>query len=359
LRDELTTSQTPSAALLDWYDQHARELPWRIGPHDTKTPDPYRVWLSEIMLQQTTVATVKSYFQTFTQNWPSVLDLANAADADVLGAWAGLGYYARARNLLKCARVVRDVHDGAFPSTYDALIALPGIGPYTAASVASIAFDRPETVVDGNVERVMSRIHRIQTPLPAAKKIIFEHADALTPQTRAGDYAQAIMDLGATICSPRNPRCDLCPWQSRCAAFEEGDPEAFPKKLPKKAKPTRKGRAYVAMTRDRDLLLITRPQKGLLGGMLAWPSSPWEEVLHEDRPPFEAAWEHQGHVRHVFTHFNLELDVMVAKDVIAPAGDYQLRAFDHFDPATLPTVMRKAFDVMHANLNTSDQKAEA
>jgi A/G-specific adenine glycosylase len=201
--------------LLDWYDTHARKMPWRVDPAARKAgvmPDPYAVWMSEIMLQQTTVATVRSYFERFQTRWPTVADLAAAKDADVMGEWAGLGYYARARNLLKCARVVVDEHDGAFPADHAALLKLPGIGPYTAAAVSSIAFDLPFTVLDGNVERVMARLYDIHTPLPSAKPELMEKASALTPDQRPGDYAQAVMDLGATICSPKSPACGICPW---------------------------------------------------------------------------------------------------------------------------------------------------
>ncbi|MDJ0821833.1 MAG: A/G-specific adenine glycosylase, partial [Paracoccaceae bacterium] len=226
-----------SQVLLEWYDRHARVMPWRVGPEARaggQRPDPYRVWLSEIMLQQTTVAAVKSYFEAFTARWPSVSDLAAAEDGDVMAAWAGLGYYARARNLLKCARVVTSEHGGQFPDSYDALLKLPGIGPYTAAAISAIAFDRPETVVDGNVERVMARLHDEHTPLPTAKPVLTAMAQALTPADRPGDYAQAVMDLGATICTPRNPACGLCPWRPGCAAWAAGTAVELPRKLPKK-----------------------------------------------------------------------------------------------------------------------------
>ncbi|MEM9851814.1 MAG: A/G-specific adenine glycosylase, partial [Pseudomonadota bacterium] len=245
MRDQGPTSPS-STDLLAWYDTHARVLPWRIPPGDVAQPDPYRVWLSEIMLQQTTVAAVKSYFERFTSHWPTVTDLAAAEDERVMGEWAGLGYYARARNLLKCARVVVTDHAGVFPDTRQGLLALPGIGPYTASAVAAIAFGRAETVVDGNVERVMARVFAVDTPLPQAKPDLTELAAGLTPVNRPGDYAQAVMDLGATICTPKTPACGICPWRDPCAARAEGIAADLPKKTPKKPKPTRRGIAYIA-----------------------------------------------------------------------------------------------------------------
>ncbi|GGB22005.1 A/G-specific adenine glycosylase [Allosediminivita pacifica] len=335
--------------LLDWYDHNARALPWRVGPRaraDGVRPDPYRVWLSEIMLQQTTVAAVKSYYEVFTARWPTVSDLAAARDEDVMAAWAGLGYYARARNLLKCARVVAEEHGGVFPADLDALRALPGVGPYTAAAVGAIAFDLPATVVDGNVERVMSRLHDEHTPLPAAKPILTGYAEALTPDGRTGDYAQAVMDLGATICSPRNPACGLCPWRRACAAWEAGTQAELPKKTPKKRKPTRLGIVYLARRVDGAWLLERRPDRGLLGGMLGWPGSEWGEAPQE-APPIRAEWkEVAGEARHTFTHFHLRLKVMTAlvpMERQPDVGDFVEQA--EFSPADLPTVMRKAFDL--------------
>lgn len=329
-------------------------MPWRVPPAERQAgvlPDPYHVWMSEVMLQQTTVAAVKSYFLKFTQTWPTVRDLAAAEDADVMAAWAGLGYYARARNLLKCARVVANEYGGEFPTTRDELLKLPGIGPYTAAAISSIAFDRPETVLDGNVERVMSRLFDIHTPLPAAKPELFEKAEALTPTQRPGDYAQAVMDLGATICSPKNPACGICPWRDPCIARQNGTAPELPKKTPKKAKPTRYGIAYVVRREDGAWLLETRPEKGLLGGMLGWPSSDWNDDP-APAPPLDGPWQAlEGEARHTFTHFHLILRIewaMVPADRDPSRGQF-IAAAD-FKPSALPTVMRKVFDLAAATL---------
>ncbi len=334
--------------LLDWYDVHARDMPWRVPPKDRKagvTPDPYHIWMSEVMLQQTTVAAVKDYFRKFIRRWPTVSDLAGAEDADVMAAWAGLGYYARARNLLKCARVVADDLNGVFPDTYDALLKLPGIGPYTAAAVASIAFDRRAVVLDGNVERVMARLHRVEEPLPASKETLRGLADGLTPDDRCGDYAQAVMDLGATICTPRSPACGICPWMEGCAGRKAGDAADFPRKTPKKPKPVRQGVAFVAIRADGAVLMERRPDKGLLGGMLGWPGSEWREEVLQGTPPMAGDWVEQGDVRHTFTHFHLELAVFVARDVSGKPTVGEFLPKEQFSPSDLPTVMRKVWDV--------------
>ena len=340
--------------LLEWYDVHARAMPWRVLPAARMAgvrPDPYRIWLSEVMLQQTTVATVRDYFQRFTARWPTVVDLAAAADADVMGEWAGLGYYARARNLLKCARAVVADHDGHFPADHAALLKLPGIGPYTAAAVSSIAFDLPFTVLDGNVERVMARLYDIHTPLPAAKPDLMARAQALTPTTRPGDYAQAVMDLGATICTPKSPACGICPWRAPCLARRNGTAAELPKKTPKKPKPIRHGTVYLGQRADGAWLLETRPDKGLLGGMLGWPGTDWIEAdgpRPAGTPPAPADWHPlAGEVRHTFTHFHLMLTVMHApltNDTVPARGHFVTR--DDFRPSDLPTVMRKAYDLL-------------
>lgn len=336
-----------AADLLAWYDTHARDMPWRVGPAERRAgaaPDPYAVWLSEVMLQQTTVAAVRDYFTRFRLLWPDVHALAAADDARVLGEWAGLGYYARARNLLKCARVVANDLDGAFPDTAEALRALPGIGPYTSAAIAAIAFDRPEVVVDGNVERVMARLFRVEDPLPGAKPVLREKAALVTPCARPGDYAQAVMDLGATICTPKNPACGICPWREDCAGRRAGIAATLPARTAKQPKPVRLGIAYVGRRADGAWLLERRPDTGLLGGMLGWPGGIWGEVA-EDLPPVAADWRELGaEVRHTFTHFHLRLSVRVTEleaDAAPERGEFHtcLRASD------LPTVMRKAYDL--------------
>lgn len=346
--------RNPTESLLIWYDANARKLPWRVPPTKSKQglrADPYRVWLSEIMLQQTTVAAVKSYFETFTSRWPTVNDLAMARDEDVLAEWAGLGYYARARNLLKCARTIVDQYDGAFPSRRDDLVKLPGIGPYTAAAISSIAFSHPETVVDGNVERVVSRLFDVHEPLPTSKPKLTQLAASLTPIERAGDYAQAVMDLGATVCTPKNPKCDVCPIVGVCRAYATGTQADLPKKLPKKAKPTRVGVAYIVARADGAFLLEQRPDKGLLGGMLGWPGSDWAEEMLDHTPPVEAEWRTSPSVaKHTFTHFHLKLTV---KTVTVPLGVNPTRGHfvlaENFERESLPTVMRKAFDLAQGN----------
>nr|WP_074220415.1 A/G-specific adenine glycosylase [Rhodovulum sp. ES.010] len=346
-----------SRTLLAWYDVHARDLPWRVGPADRAAgivPDPYAVWLSEVMLQQTTVAAVRDYFHRFTARWPTVGDLAAAADDEVMGEWAGLGYYARARNLLKCAREVAGAHGGRFPDTRPALQALPGIGPYTAAAIAAIAFDRPETVVDGNVERVMARLFAVETPLPAAKPDLTGLAARLTPARRPGDHAQAVMDLGATICTPKSPACGLCPLMTACTGRVRGLAAELPRKSPKKPKPTRFGIAYLGRRPDGAWLLERRPDRGLLGGMLGWPGTDWAETEPRPAPPAEADWRPlDAEVRHTFTHFHLRLALRVA-DLPADCAPHRGRfvAPDAFRPSDLPTVMRKAFDLARADLPT-------
>ncbi|MFX0541643.1 A/G-specific adenine glycosylase [Roseovarius sp. S4756] len=350
---EISPELTPApraADLLDWYDRHARAMPWRTPPAARQAgarPDPYRIWLSEVMLQQTTVAAVTQYFNRFTARWPTVADLAGAKDGEVMGEWAGLGYYARARNLLKCARAVVADHGGAFPADHAALLKLPGIGPYTAGAISAIAFDLPEVVVDGNVERVMARLHDIHTPLPAAKPELTAAAAALTPAERPGDYAQAVMDLGATICTPRSPACGICPWRAPCLARAKGTSAELPKKTAKKAKPVRLGIAYVVQRADGAILLERREDRGLLGGMLGWPGTDWSEDAPAPAPPLEADWQALSEeARHTFTHFHLRLTVRVAQ---VPVGANPERGVfvvpAEFKPEQLPTVMRKVYDL--------------
>ncbi len=325
--------------LLDWYDRQARALPWRVGPAERRTgarPDPYRVWLSEVMLQQTTTPHAAPYFEAFTVRWPTVTDLAAAADGAVMAAWAGLGYYARARNLLACARAVATQHGGAFPNTENGLRALPGVGAYTAAAVAAIAFDAPANVVDGNVERVISRLFAVETPLPAAKPELARRAATLVTSERPGDWAQALMDLGATVCTPRSPRCLLCPLAADCAALAKGAPETYPRKTAKAERPHRFGLAYVSRRGDQ-VALVRRPPKGLLGGMLALPTSDWAAAA----PEIPGGWTHAGAVEHVFTHFSLTLQVVVAEN---SGPDEAIWTEVDEARAALPTVFRKALD---------------
>ncbi len=356
-KTEKHSAEPPVAALLlEWYDRSARIMPWRVGPADRirgQRPDPYRVWLSEVMLQQTTVAAVTGYFNRFMARWPTLGDLAAAPDAEVMAEWAGLGYYARARNLLKGARALVAEHGGAFPAELDTLLALPGVGPYTAAAIAAIAFDRPETVVDGNVERVISRLFAIETTLPASRPELRALAARLTPQDRPGDYAQAVMDLGATICTPKSPACGICPLMAQCAARNRGSAGSFPRKRPRPEKPTRFGLAYVGVRPDGALLVERRPERGLLGGMLGFPGSDWTTGQPVAVPPFTADWRSlEPEVRHTFTHFHLNLTVLMANadSGTNPERGAFLSPVD-FHPACLPTVMRKVYDV------ASDQQA--
>lgn len=308
------------AALLDWYDANARDLPWRTGPAAGMAgvrSDPYRVWLSEVMLQQTTVPHATPYFLGFTQRWPTVSDLAAVEDGDLMAAWAGLGYYARARNLLACARAVAGQHRGVFPDTEAGLLALPGVGAYTAAAVAAIAFDRPSNVVDGNVERVMARLFAVEEPVPGSKPELKRLAGELVTDDRPGDWAQALMDLGATVCRPKAPLCDRCPISDFCQGLKTGAPETYPRKTKKADRPRRHGVAYV-LTRDGATALVRREPKGLLGGMLALPTSEWRATPFSpaealEAAPVAAAWRAVGEVEHVFTHFSLTLTVLAAE----------------------------------------------
>lgn len=356
MRDDLAggiAAEEVRARLLGWYDGHARVLPWRVGPAERRggeRPDPYRVWLSEVMLQQTTVAAVRGHFRRFTGRWPDVAALARAAEAEVMAEWAGLGYYARARNLMHCARAVAEAHGGRFPETAEALRSLPGIGPYTAAAIAAIAFDEPATVVDGNVERVVARLFREETPLPAARPRLTRLAATLTPRDRPGDFAQAMMDLGATVCTPRSPACGICPLRGPCAAEAAGVAAALPRKAPKAAKPLRQGIVYVGRREDGALLLERRPGRGLLGGMLGWPGSGWDEAgAGVAAPPLPGDWRPiPAEVRHTFTHFHLRLSVRIAAGLplsAEPGGRLAFLGPAEFRASALPTVMRKVHDL--------------
>ncbi|MBI1187972.1 MAG: A/G-specific adenine glycosylase [Alphaproteobacteria bacterium] len=323
-------------ALLAWYDRSRRRLPWRALPGERA--DPYRVWLSEIMLQQTTVAAAGPYFERFTARWPDAAALAAAPREEVLAAWAGLGYYARARNLHAAAQTLA-LHGP--PADETGWRALPGVGAYTAAAIAAIALDQPATVVDGNVERVMARFFAVAAPLPGAKRELHALAARFLSAERPGDFAQAMMDLGATVCTPKSPACAICPWTAACAARANGDPDAYPRRAAKAAKPERHGVAF-RLERGDAIFLVRRPEKGLLGGMAALPSTPWEpdrwtRAAALAHAPAAAPWREIGAVRHVFTHFALTLEVWAGQGA-APsiAGEWST------DASALPSVFRKA-----------------
>lgn len=336
-----------SEKLLHWYDVHARSLPWR-NPPGAVLPDeetwPYRVWLSEVMLQQTTVAAVKPYFEEFTARWPDVEALAQADEADVMSAWAGLGYYSRARNLVKCARQVAAM--GGFPDDEDGLRNLPGLGAYTAAAIAAIGFGRRAVVVDANVERVVARLFAISEPLPAARKAIREQTDCVTPDQRSGDFAQAMMDLGSRICTSRDPKCLLCPLNDDCAGRAAGDPSGLPVKPPKKVKPKRVGQAFWIERNNagvREVWLITRAPLGMLGGMRAFPDDGWSaQTDGSGSAPFAGEWEAMGAVTHVFTHAHLTLSLLRSEQYEWNGGDGQWWPVDQLDEAGLPTLFAKA-----------------
>ena len=341
-----------SAAVLAWYDRHARQLPWRIGPKERAAgvhPDPYGVWLSEVMLQQTTVAAVRPYFERFISQWPTVAELAAAPDDDVMRAWACLGYYSRARNLITAAREIV-TRGGCLPDNADELKRLPGVGAYTAAAIAAIAFDRAEPVVDGNVERVLARLFGIADSGSGLKAAVRQHQMELTPDERAGDYAQALMDLGAMICTPKQPTCAVCPLQADCAVAG-ADAESFPTKTVKVKRPTRYGNAFVATRADGAVLLRQRPPKGLLGGMAEVPGSAWSSdgASAEAGAPLSLDWRRsQKDVTHVFTHFRLELDVYHGEadaEALAP-DDCWWSPADELAAEALPSVMRKTIEVV-------------
>jgi A/G-specific adenine glycosylase len=316
------STETPAALLLAWYDRHRRGLPWRAPKGQVQ--DPYRVWLSEIMLQQTTVQAVGPYFAKFLKKWPTVKALAKAEQDDVLAAWAGLGYYARARNLHKAAKVVADT-GGVFPTTYDGLRELPGVGDYTAGAIAAIAYDLPYAAMDANAERVIARYAGVEEPLPKSKPAMRAALQALVPQKRAGDFAQALMDLGSAVCTPKRPACLSCPWMEGCKARKLGIQEQLPARGEKAARPLKRGAAFVARDASGAVLLVKRPEKGLLGGMLQPPLGPWTEGFPSKtealkQAPFKADWKKRvGVVRHGFTHFELEIEVYVTEVEARPS----------------------------------------
>lgn len=336
---------TPAQALLAWYDREGRDLPWRKkGGHRA---NPYHVWLSEVMLQQTTVASVKPYFAAFLARWPDVEALAGAPEKEILAAWAGLGYYARARNLIACARAVAAM-GGVFPENEAGLRALPGIGDYTAAAIAAIAFGRVATVVDGNIERIVTRLFAISDPLPAAKSKVKAALTPLVPLRRPGDFAQALMDLGSSLCTPRNPKCEACPLLAHCAAREAGTPTDFPVKAKRKAKPVRSGTVFVVRDGAGRTLLGTRPARGLLAGMSEVPNSGWDVVAPKAQPPLGAPWQVlNAPVAHAFTHFELRLTVWRATLLGEPVAPPGLRwvAPEEIEQEPLPTLFRKVIEV--------------
>jgi A/G-specific adenine glycosylase len=351
-RKRKDVARPAAAALLAWYDRHRRVLPWRAKPGEAS--DPYRVWLSEIMLQQTTVKTVGPYFEKFLTRFPTVDALAAASLDDVLKLWSGLGYYARARNLHACAVVVSTQHGGRFPDTEEGLRELPGVGPYTAGAIAAIAFDRKASPVDGNIERVMTRLYAVEEALPASKPAIRKLAEALTPEQRAGDFAQAMMDLGSSICTPKKPACALCPWDDACIARERGDAETFPRKTPKATGDLRKGAVFVALRADGHVLTRRRPEKGLLGGLVEFPTTDWSKnfAVSDTHAPLKAKWQRRiGVVRHVFTHFPLELTVYATRVPAStkPPSGMRFVSLDEIEGEALPTLMRKV--LTHANID--------
>ena len=345
-------SSTITAGLLAWYDQHGRKFPWRISPErikDREQPNPYHVWLSEIMLQQTQAATVCGYFEKFIKTWPDLDALFAASSEEILKAWAGLGYYARARNLIKCANMVIHHYGGKFPDTQHELKKLPGIGEYTSAAIAAIAFGEPVAVIDGNVERVITRLYRIKIPLPQAKPEIGRKVKFLVSAKRSGDFAQAMMDLGATICSPRKPDCPFCPLREHCASVNYSDVERFPHKPAKLKKPLREGAVFVAVACDGSILLQKRPDRGLLASMSEVPTTNWNSRRNGETgvegAPFKAQWIPCGQVHHIFTHFRLVLYVFRADIDKTLAKNGQWWSPGHVLPTeALPKLMKKTIE---------------
>ncbi|MCY4183837.1 MAG: A/G-specific adenine glycosylase [Rhodobacteraceae bacterium] len=350
----------PSDKLLAWYDHNGRTLPWRMkkGSDCTSKPDPYRIWISEIMLQQTTVPVVTKYYEKFLDLWPTVEDLANAIHDEVMACWAGLGYYTRARNLIPCAkRIVMD-HDGKFPSTSGELLDLPGIGTYTASAIQAIAFDLSVPVVDGNAERVYSRVTGLTTPLPRSKPEIKRIAEQMTPLGRSGDYAQAIMDLGSIVCKPKMPNCPHCPWNGFCQSYRLGLQNEIPYRQPKTPKPTRSGIMYVCLSENNHFMLERRPQSGLLGGTLGWPGFGWDKGSGGKFPELTGGLELPGEISHVFTHFKTSIAVRAGVVESSEFSSLDVAWVDQegFDASKLPTLMRKVFT--HAAKNFDFEKQE-
>ncbi len=343
-----------ASRLLNWYDINRRLLPWRAGPGEE--PNVYHVWLSEIMLQQTKVATVLSYYLNFLHKWPTLTDLATATRQNVLQAWAGLGYYARARNLHACAQIVMEKYGGTFPKTEKELLKLPGIGHYTAAAIVAIAHGQPSVVVDGNVERVVSRIFQITQPIPLSRPTLRQLAAGLTPSKRPGDYAQAIMDLGSLVCTPRKPKCNVCPLHDICLANISGTPSDFPKRTPRKKKQRRYGVVYWIERRDGAISLRQRPENGIFGGMTEIPGSLWKasplsrHSIHA-QAPIPADWKpHPGRVYHSFTHFDLELKIMTINSEVTPEGTFWCRK-EEVKAQALPSLMHKIMTHMYKAQN--------
>ena len=338
-----------SKILLSWYQENARILPWRISPKESilgKKPDPYKVWISEIMLQQTTVATVIPYFKSFIRKWNCIEKLSRANESEILGFWAGLGYYARARNLLKCAKVLAVEFDGKIPNDKEKLLGLPGIGEYTASAIRSIAFDEREVVIDGNVERIICRLFKIEKPIKQSKKNIRKYAFQLFPEHKCGDFAQALMDFANLVCKPKKPVCVLCPISRLCQSFKFGVEEVIPKKKIRTTKPVKKGFVFFVRIRPNKFLIERRPSKGILGGLLGFPTTNWDKDLDKPVFPFDADWNYTKKlVTHQFSHFKLQLEIIVGerKNNIFDHSKYQIVDSENFDFQSLPTLMRKIY----------------
>ena len=338
-----------SKILLRWYTENGRILPWRVSPQDAKlgqTPDPYKVWISEIMLQQTTVNTVIPYFKKFIKKWDCVDKLSRANENDVLAFWAGLGYYARGRNLLKCAREINDNFDGKIPNNKQILLGLPGIGEYTASAIRSIAFGEAEVVIDANIERVVCRLFKIEQPIQQSKNAIKKYASQLFPQTNSGDFAQSLMDFANSVCKPKKPDCNLCPISRSCSSFKLGLVENIPVKKIKKITPLKRGYVFFAKVKSDKFLLERRPSKGILGGLLGFPTTKWDEMRGKPSLPFEAKWTFTKRVvKHQFSHFKLELEIVLGEteNLKFDTSRYFAVKNKNFDLMSLPTLMRKVY----------------